>query len=575
MHDPISSLPVSFRRLFSRLRKRSNGDMVLGEVLIKSGMITDHQLEAALKAQKEKLMEMGKAVPLGLILVELGYASENDLIKVVNAHYNLSVSSLSDNIRELVGKVRGTFIERLPAPKIPIWFQLSISTIFVVALTALVFNFVFLKRQKENLYQQIVKIGLVSLNYFDSNAKIPLIEDNILQLNTLVKNAGQVEGIRYALITDNDKRIKAHTDLQKIGRPMDTFHEVRKKADKGTDHFFIHTLNDGSQILNLTRPIVFNEKPLGFVHVGVSIDFIEEMIRKEKESVILITLLIILLGVIIAVMMGFRYSIPLSKLMLATREISSGNYHHKVILKRNDELGNLAAAFNEMNDKLWKNSLMQESFGKYVGTEILEMIMANPQSTWLKGHRNEATVLFADIRGFTPYSESKEPEQVVAMLNTYFEIATNAILEYGGYVDKFVGDAVLGVFGVPVYRKNHVERAAKAALQLQRKLQEESKRGNKLYAAVGVGIDTGIIVSGNIGSQVKMEYTVIGNCVNTASRLSGLAKPGEIIISKNVCSAIGDIVTFEKLPLQKIKGKTQPVEVFKVLDIHEKPNADM
>jgi len=572
MHLKIPFLPIRSNRLFKKFRRHSNDDMILGEVLLKSGIITAEQLETSLSAQKEKLMDMGKAIPLGLIIVELGYASENELVKEVNAHYNLSVSSLSDNIRELVGKVRGTFTERLPAPKIPIWFQLSITTILVVSLTALVFNFIFLKRQKENLYQQIVKIGLVSLNYFDNNAKIPLIEDDVLQLNTLVKNAGQVDGIRYAFITDNQNKIKAHTDTQKIGRPMDAFQNIRNKTSKGNDHFFVHTLNDGSQILNLTRAIHFQDKPLGFVHVGVSIDFIEEMIQKEATSIIFITLLIVLLGIIMSVIMGFRYSSPISKLMIATRETSNGNYRHKVILKRNDELGNLATAFNEMNEKLWKNSLMQESFGKYVGNEILEMIMANPQNTWLKGHRNEATILFADIRGFTSYSDSKEPEQVVAMLNKYFEIATNAILEYGGYVDKFVGDAVLGVFGVPVYRKNHVERAVKAAFRLQQKLQEASKTDNKLYAAVGIGIDTGIVVSGNIGSQAKMEYTVIGDSVNVASRLNGLARSGEIIISRNVVSIIEGIIEIEALPVQNIKGKTQPIEVFKVLNIHERPN---
>jgi adenylate cyclase len=572
MRGKVPLISILFNRLFKRFQRRSNGDMVLGEVLKKRGVVTTEQLENALSTQKDKLVELGKAVPLGMIIVELGYASENDLVRVVNEHYNLSVSSLSDNIRELIGKVRGTFVERLPSPKIPIWLQLSITTIFVVVLTALVFNFIFLKRQKENLYQQIVKIGLVSLNYFDNNAKIPLIEDNVLQLNTLVKNASQVEGIRYAFILDNHQKIKAHTDLLKIGQPMDTFKNIQNKTKNNNNLYFVHTLDDNSQILNLARPVSFKNKQLGFVHVGVSIDFIEETIQKEKTSIILITLLIILLGIIVAVLMGFRYSMPISKLMHATKEISNGNYRHKVILKRNDELGNLAAAFNEMNEKLWKNSLMQESFGKYVGNEILEMIMANPQNTWLKGHRNEATILFADIRGFTSYSDSNEPEQVVAMLNKYFTIATNAILEHGGYVDKFVGDAVLGVFGVPVYRKNHIERATKAAFQLQQKLQEASKNDNKLFAAVGVGIDTGIIVSGNIGSQVKMEYTVIGNSVNVASRLSGLAKSGEIIVSKNVYSAIKEITKIEVLPVQNIKGKSHPIEVFKVLDIHERPN---
>ena len=124
-----------------------------------------------------------------------------------------------------------------------------------------------------------------------------------------------------------------------------------------------------------------------------------------------------------------------------------------------------------------------------------------------------------------------EPEEVVEQLNEYFEIATKAIIQFGGFVDKFIGDAILGVFGVPVFRQDHVERAVRAAIYLQHKLNSSGLSGNKLLGSIGIGIDTGIIVSGNIGSQVKMEYTVIGDCVNVASRLNGLAGPGEIIIS--------------------------------------------
>src|SRR5262249_27227160 len=133
-------------------------------------------------------------------------------------------------------------------------------------------------------------------------------------------------------------------------------------------------------------------------------------------------------------------------------------------------------------------------------------------------------VLFTDIRGFTSFSENREPEQVVEALNQYFEICTRVILDYGGYVDKFIGDAVMGVFGVPVAVENHAERAVRASLHMQRELAEAAKKsGNDVLARVGVGINTGVLVAGNLGSQVKMEYTVIGDSVNTASRLNGLA----------------------------------------------------
>jgi adenylate cyclase len=258
---------------------------------------------------------------------------------------------------------------------------------------------------------------------------------------------------------------------------------------------------------------------------------------------------------------------------LATQEIGVGNYRHKIVLARNDELGNLATAFNRMGSELWKNSLMQKSFGKYVGSEVLDMIMADPESAWLKGRKNEATIVFTDIRGFTSYSEANEPEIIVERLNEYFEIATRSIQDHGGYVDKFIGDAVLGVFGVPIYHQDHVERAVKASIDMQEKFQQEKENGKDILQSVGIGINTGIVVSGNIGSANKMEYTVIGDSVNVASRLNGLAKSGEIIISKSVYDHLSDLIDVEVLSLQYIKGKSEPVETFKVLGTKEERHA--
>jgi adenylate cyclase len=201
------------------------------------------------------------------------------------------------------------------------------------------------------------------------------------------------------------------------------------------------------------------------------------------------------------------------------------------------------------------------------------MIMANPESAWLKGHRNEATIVFTDIRGFSLYSKRKEPEEIVEGLNEYFEIATQAIQDHGGYVDKFIGDAVLGVFGVPVYHKNHVERAIRAASDMQKKFMNKRYNGNRLLQSVGIGIHSGVVVSGNIGSQDKMEYTVIGDTVNLTAHLNRLARPGEIIITKSVYENLEDMITVKPLSPQYIKSKIKPVQTFKLLSIKDKRNA--
>lgn len=547
-----------------------NYSEAIGAVLRKRGIITEEQLQNALKVQNDKLYTLGKAVRLGQIIVELGYALEKDLVKAVNDEYQISINTLTDDLRGIVKKKRESFVEALPPPRIPIWLQFFAATMVIIITTIFVMGFFILSQQREILYNQTLKIGKVSLNYFSGNAAIPLLEDNVLQLNTLIKDATHAEGLLYAIIVDHNQIIKAHTDINKIGNPFEKFEDitdVRKDADVV---YFNYFSKSGTHVLNLSLPIRFQDKELGEVHVGFSIDFIERLIHKAQLTIIVITLFIIIFGCCIAVFLGFHFSRPISNLVHATQEIGSGNYRHKIILDRNDELGNLATAFNRMGDELWKNSLMQISFGKYIGSEVLEMIMANPESLWLKGHRSEATIVFADIRGFSLYSEVKEPEEIVEKLNQYFEIATRTIRYHGGYVDKFIGDAVLGVFGVPVYKENHVIRAVMAALDMQKAFFEKSKNGNDLLQSVGIGINSGVVVSGNIGSQDRMEYTVIGDTVNLAAHLYRLASPGEIIISKSVYTNIKELIEVEPLPPQYIKGKSEPVETFKLLGIQEK-----
>ena len=269
-----------------------------------------------------------------------------------------------------------------------IWFQLSLGIITIIAIISVSLSFVFLNRQKKQLYEQTVRIGLVSLNYFTSDAGVPLLENDILRLNTFTKEAPSVEGILYAAILDHNQVIKAHSDINKIGMFMEDFKNIENVTHDGDISYFNYKLPSGEAVLNLHRPIVFKTKRLGEVHVGVSMKFLEEIIRKNRESLIMMTLFIMLLSFTLTVLFARRFSRPISKLELATREISNGNYQNKIDLIRRNELGKLAVAFNQMTNDLWEKSLMQETFGKYVGHEVLEMIKADPKRSWLKGHRN-------------------------------------------------------------------------------------------------------------------------------------------------------------------------------------------
>jgi adenylate cyclase len=453
--------------------------------------------------------------------------------------------------------------------RIPIWLQLSVTVTIIIMIIVLTFSFSNLIRQREQLYDQTVKIGRVSLNYFANSSSIPLLEDNILTLNNILKESTQVEGILFALILNSENIVQAHSNLNEIGKIYEPI--LKKKNltyEDGVTHFSYH-LPSGKEVLILIRQVEYREKPLGEVHVGLSIDFINDVVKRETYRLLNMTLLVLLLGIFIAVSMGVRFSKPISKLVEATHEISRGNLNHRVDFQRNDELGNLAKAFNHMSYELYINSLMKESFGKYVGHEILEMILKIPEKNWLSGQKSEATIVFTDIRGFTAYSEQTEPEKVIKDLNNYFEIATKIILKHNGYVDKFIGDAVLGVFGVPVFHKDHELTAVKACLEMQRTFKKMGVKKNKLLSLVGISINAGLVVSGNIGSQAKMEYTVIGDAVNLASRINGFAKAGEIIIGETIFEKLGDKLDTITMQPVVIKGKSELVRIYKVLGIHE------
>ena len=540
----------------------------LGQVLIQEKVITKKELRQALARQKTYLKQEKQRKTLGHTLVEMGITTEENIVKAFNNRYHSNFNSLADDLDRYL-RTAGIKPE---GKRFGIWLsikaKLSIAVILIIWLTILGLSFMILSRQRDQLYDQTVKTGKVSLNYIANNSNIPLLNENVLRLNTLVRETASVEGVKYALILDRKEIVQAHTDPSKIRKKRQLEAEPESVTQEGDYEYVSYTAPDGARVLEISTPVTFKNKLLGKVSVGVSLDFISERITQETLYILAFSLLIIVVGVVIAIVMGASFSRPISELAIATHEIGLGNLKYKINKIRNDELGDLANAFNFMSDELLKKAMMQDSFGKYVGSEVLDMIMVDPENAWLKGTRSSVSVLFTDVRGFTSYSENREPEAVVEALNEYFDIATRKIHEFGGYVDKFIGDAVMGVFGVPIATKKHAEQAVRSALAIQKELFVTADRtGNDMLKQVGIGINSGFVVSGNIGSQDKLEYTVIGDTVNVASRLNGLAKAGETVVSRPVLDATPDLVNVKKMPPQSVKGKAEKLEVFKVLDI--------
>jgi len=231
----------------------------------------------------------------------------------------------------------------------------------------------------------------------------------------------------------------------------------------------------------------------------------------------------------------------------------------------NEPIGSVVAMEDLSNlDKL------KSTFKKYVSKQIVDQLLENDDMLNLGGQEQEATILFSDIRGFTSMSETMAPNEVVETLNDYFNLMIEIIFKYNGTLDKIIGDALMVIYGAPNSTDQDTENAVLTAIEMQEKLIEFNQQRiihSKLPITIGIGINRGKVISGNIGSRQQMNFTVIGDSVNLASRLCSVAKADEIIVSEAVWKHVKSNKTFKgrKLHPVKVKGKAKPIEIKEVL----------
>lgn len=206
------------------------------------------------------------------------------------------------------------------------------------------------------------------------------------------------------------------------------------------------------------------------------------------------------------------------------------------------------------------------SFEKLVPPSIVDRILTNPASLELGGRRQEISILFADIRGYTAWSENEPPEKVVEMLNDYLSLAAEIILAWDGTLDKFFGDGLMAVFNAPEEQEDHVHRAADAALALLRAAKEmHERRGDGLSYSVGVNVGEAVV--GYIGTERAMNYTAIGDTVNLAKRLQEYGSPGQVLVEEAVIKRLGNLAQYRPLGELKVKGRKQSAFAYELLGL--------
>lgn len=304
----------------------------------------------------------------------------------------------------------------------------------------------------------------------------------------------------------------------------------------------------------------------------------EEMapFRELRNSVFLLSAGGLLLSLFGAMFIGRSVTKPVRALARAVRRVGKGDYDLKLDITRQDELGELAVAFNNMVKGLAERDQVRSVLGKVVSQAVAEDLLR--RGIELGGEERIVTVLFADLRNFTTFCEARTPQQVVTVLNTYFTLMGDAIEANGGVIDKYLGDGIMALFGAPVAGDDDAGRALSAALAMSRALDgmnAELASRNLPALEIGIGINTDVVVAGNMGSAHRLNYTVIGDGVNVASRLEGLTKDPayrtRIIASEATVEASIRKFAVRALGSVSVKGKSAPVTVFAVHGPGEAP----
>lgn len=311
----------------------------------------------------------------------------------------------------------------------------------------------------------------------------------------------------------------------------------------------------------------------GKVIAALGVDMAAKEVVKKVNDVFIIILSVFASAVVITLVVAFFISKQASKPLYALKktldEIGKGNLDAQIEIKTKDEFGTVALAVQSMTKGLQERERLKFALSRYVSQPMLDSVIMSGNMPSLKGERRRITVLFSDIRGFSSMSEGMPPEQVVELLNEYFERMIEIIFRNHGTLDKFLGDGIMAIFGAPFDDPNHEEHAVRAALEMQQELQnlcQKWQTEGRHPIRAGIGINSGIAIVGNIGSSRRMEYTVIGDTVNLAANLEPVTKDlgVDILISEYTLNAVRGIFKVKHMGAVHVKGRHEPINTYTV-----------
>ncbi|HKJ10704.1 MAG TPA: adenylate/guanylate cyclase domain-containing protein [Gammaproteobacteria bacterium] len=465
------------------------------------------------------------------------------------------------------------WMRRHSPTRLPIVYQLSLMITMLIVVCMGLLGTVVLYHQSHILRRQMDDMGHSLAAQVARSAAEPLLAGDHLALEVLATNLVSGKTVLGTAIMSIKGKVVVRagiTPFQADGPLSGTPQQRRQHIME--DLNWTATPPDSKHpvpVASFAAPIRFQHVVAGYALVTFNRSTMDEFRRDTIRTIVAATCIMILLGMVLSYLLSRQLSRPIHDLIDANRAFDEGHYHFRFPDRRHDEIGQLMGAYNRLADSMLQKEQVEAALSRYLSPGVARAVMDNLDSVQLGGQRVEASVLFADIVGFTSMSEQMNPEKVATLLNHYFTYIAAACGCNGGMVDKYIGDEAMLVFGVPEHDEDHVFHAITCGLTIQRLVEHENRlrqQQGELPVQFRFGINSGTMLAGNMGARDRMEYTVVGDSVNLASRLCSVADAGQIVISEQLYRQpeIHDRVVARRFEAIRLRGIEHPVTTYRV-----------
>jgi len=448
-------------------------------------------------------------------------------------------------------------------PRFPIRWRWTMLVGFAVMLAVLVLSLVILDMEREAWLKNQETQAEVLVDRLSDELKIPMLVGSSAEVELIIKGEDgflnkvpDVLGvhIQYANGKDHHFGDVGH-DEALLNKMVESSHIVRLQSER----------------LLYVKKVEYAGTVVGAVGVRYSEKAWEDLAGKLVGRMAVAAILVVLMSSVMVYWIAGRMSHPLEMLADAAQHVAYGDYSVRLPVNGNDEISDATSQFNSMVEELAHKEEIKDVFGKYLNPKLVSDVFDRGSMSRAENRRQDVTVLFADMVGFTAFSETTETEEVVDVLNKHFEVFHRIIDYYGGHVDKYIGDAVMAVFNHPNEDQDHVRHSVMAGLAMVVACSKLGVlRDNGEPIQFRIGLNRGEAIVGNIGAAERLEYTVIGDTVNVASRMGGLGEGGELVLSHSTFEHLGgDEFSFDEMGLRDIKGVSQPMRCGRVRPVEE------